>query len=303
MFTIDAHCDTVLHMHDPAMAQSPPPHHLSFDRLPEGGGLQWMACFPLRGMRPYELVTGLLDTLDAAQAEAGLPTVTNAARIKELAGNRSWGVLRSVEGGEALENDLSRMDELYARGVRSVGLTWNHPNALSGGSETPDQGLTAFGREVIERMETLGMAVDLAHISAAGFWGAIDMIKRPAAVSHACCAALCEHRRNLNDQQIRALAERGGVMGVCLCSVFLNGTAKADTDDVVKHFMHLRNIGGRECVGLGSDFDGIDVLPSGITGAADIYKLWDALSKAGVPASDIELMAHGNWTRLLTEIL
>ena len=289
-------------MHDPSMAQSPPPHHLSFDRLPEGGGLQWMACFPLRGMRPYELVNGLLDTLDAAQQAAGLPTVTEAARIKDLEAGQSWGVLRAVEGGEALENDLSRADALYARGVRSIGLTWNHPNALSGGSETPDQGLTAFGRQVIEKMETLGMVVDLAHISAAGFWGAIDMVKRPVAVSHACCAALCEHPRNLNDQQIRALAENGGVMGVCLYPVFLCA-GKADIDDVVKHLVHLRNVGGRACAALGSDFDGIDALPAGITGIADIHKLWGALSKAGVPNSDIDLMAHGNWTRLLTEIL
>ncbi|MCL2084717.1 MAG: membrane dipeptidase, partial [Oscillospiraceae bacterium] len=132
MFTIDAHCDSVLHMHGILSAAS---CHMTFDRLVKGagGGLQWMACFPLKetGPQPYELLAGLLDTLDAAQAEAGIPSVIDAAGLKSLIDGGSWGVLRSVEGGEALENDLSRLDILYGRGVRSLGLTWNHPNALS----------------------------------------------------------------------------------------------------------------------------------------------------------------------------
>lgn len=252
MFYIDAHCDSV------APVCSPPQLDIERMRVCESG-IQFMACFS----PDFDTVKAMLDKLDGFEKE-----LTDA--------DKNWSILRTVEGGECLENDLKRIDYLYRRGVRSLGLTWNNSNALSGGANTPELGLTPFGVQVIERMEELGILVDLAHISPKGFFDALNVCKKPPIVSHTAAFALNPHKRNLTDEQIRAVAERGGVIGVCLYPVFLGG---GDIDAVVRHVEHIRNVGGCECVGLGTDFDGIEQLPKGIEGVQGMPKLFERLDE------------------------
>jgi membrane dipeptidase len=175
--------------------------------------------------------------------------------------------------------------------MRSMGLTWNDENALSGGASTPKKGLTALGAEMITRMEDMGIAVDLAHISEQGFSDALETVKNPPIVSHTAAYALHSHRRNLTDEQIRAIAERGGVIGVCLYPEFLGGT-KIDT--FLRHIEHIRNMGGSESVGIGTDFDGIDTLPEGITAVEDMQKVLDMLD---------EKVIGLNFARVLRDVL
>jgi len=266
MLYIDAHCDSIEPLcpsPDGGFAPVPPDWLPQLDvgrltRVSESG-VQFMAAFS----PDFEAVKCMLDKMDGF--EAALTEV-----------NPNWRILRTVEGGDCLEGDLKRLDYLYSRGVRSLGLTWNNPNALSGGADTPELGLTPFGAQVIERMEELNMPVDLAHISPMGFFDALKVCKKPPIVSHTAAYELSPHRRNLTDEQIRAAAERGGVIGVCLYPVFLGG----DTlDTVVRHVEHIKNVGGCECVGIGTDFDGIEQLPQGINGVEDMPKLFKHLDE------------------------
>lgn len=252
MLYIDAHCDSV----DPL--SSPP--QLDFERMRVcERGVQFMACFS----PDFNAVNAMLDKLD--EFERALDVI-----------DKNWRILRAVEGGECLEDDLTRLDALYKRGVRSLGLTWNNANKLSGGANTPELGLTQLGVQAIERMEELGILVDLAHISPKGFFDALEVCKKPPIVSHTAAFALNPHKRNLTDEQIRAAAKRGGVIGVCLYPVFLGGN---DIDTVVRHIEHIRNVGGDECVGIGTDFDGIEQLPEGIEGVQDMPKLFERLDE------------------------
>ncbi|GHV34187.1 peptidase [Clostridia bacterium] len=279
MFYIDAHCDSVSGW-----------KHLDFQRLRRtfpDGGVQFAACFARENA--YETVNRQLDALDALF----VPTVVRPSDVTRLKNSRSFGMLRAIEGGDSLEGRIERVDEFYGRGVRAFGLTWNTPNALH------DEGLTDFGREVIARLEKLGMLVDLAHISRAGFWDAMGCVKRPPIVSHACAAALREHRRNLDNAQLRAVAERGGVVGICLYPPFLTEGEGADIECAARHIAWVHRVAGREAVGLGTDFDGVDALPEGIADVCDMPKLFDALRAAGMSAEDVELAAGGNWARIL----
>lgn len=252
MLYIDAHCDSV------APIYSPPQLDLERMRVCENG-IQFMACFS----HDFDVVKTMLDKLD--DFESAL-----------TATDKNWSILRAVEGGECLENDIKRLDYLYNKGVRSLGLTWNDPNELSGGANTPELGLTPFGIQVIERMEELDILVDLAHISPKGFFDALNVCKKPPIVSHTAAYAFNPHKRNLTDKQIRAVAERGGVIGVCLYPVFLGG---GDIDAFIRHIEHIRNVGGSECVGIGTDFDGIEQLPEGIEGVQDMPKIFERLDE------------------------
>ena len=277
MFYIDAHCDSV----NPA---SNPPH-LDTERMRvTGSGIQFMACFS----PDFEAVSRMFDKLDGC----GLPNVLNGADVTP----DGWKILRAVEGGDCLfggskGEDVRRLEYLHRRGMRSLGLTWNNENPLSGGASTPEKGLTALGAEFIERMEDMGIAVDLAHISERGFWDAMETVKKPPIVSHTAAYALRSHRRNLTDDQIRAVAERGGVIGVCLYPEFLGGS---DIGTFLRHINHIRNTGGSGCAGIGTDFDGIESLPDGISSVEDMPRILEMLD---------EKTAGLNFARVLREVL
>ena len=164
------------------------------------------------------------------------------------------GLVLALEGAEALGSDPGAIDELWTRGVRIVGLTWNYANAFAGGIDTPDRGLTARGRELVERLAELGVTIDLAHASEQAFSEVLDAV--PSAqvlVTHAGCRAVHDHPRNVSDDQLRALAERNGVLGVMALTVVVGPDAPT-LDRFVDHLEHAASVMGSEHVGLGADF-------------------------------------------------
>lgn len=166
------------------------------------------------------------------------------------------------------------------------------------------KGLTDFGIAVVERMQQLGMIVDVSHLSDAGFWDVVCHAKKPFAASHSNAREICGHVRNLSDDMIRALAEKGGVTGLNFCPDFLNARAgyKGAIEDVVRHAKHIVNAGGYECLGLGSDFDGIPTHAE-LTGADQMPLLDEAFQKAGFSASQREKIFSGNVLRLYRDTL
>lgn len=179
----------------------------------------------------------------------------------------------SVEGAELLGCSLKGLEWAHREGVCAVNLTWNHENALSGSHrENPSQGLTALGRAFVRRMGELGMLVDVSHLSEAGFWDVMELYPRGVIASHSNARAVCEHTRNLTDAQITAIIKQHGVIGLNFYRNFVGG--RGTLDDVRRHLDHFLELGGDQCVALGGDWDGAELIAplSHITHLEDLYE-------------------------------
>lgn len=201
----------------------------------------------------------------AASAAAGTIAVADdeASAQAAFARHASAGML-TVEGMSFLEDDASaaeRLDGLERAGVRMATLTWNGPNALGSGNDT-DQGLTAFGRSVVRELERRGIVVDASHLNQRGFRDLLEVAQAPFACSHSNARAVCDHPRNLEDWQLREVADRGGIVGLNYFNGFLREDGgDAAPDDLLRHADHMLNVAGERVLALGSDFDGSDIAP------------------------------------------
>ena len=225
---------------------------------------------------------------------------------------RTAGILTVEEGG-VLNGRLFRLDELYEKGVRLVTLTWNYENCIgypnSRDRNIMKKGLTDFGIQTVEKMNELGMIVDVSHLSDGGFWDCIRYSRYPVAASHSNARSLCRHPRNLSDEMLRALGESGGVAGLNFYSAFLRERrgqtdgSRASEDDITNHALWMIKEAGEDAVALGTDFDGFDPasLPDGIQGVQDIEKVWDAMRKKGITPRQLDKIAYGNVLRLIHE--
>ena len=197
------------------------------------------------------------------------------------------------------------LEVFYWQGLRAIGLTWNHRNELADGlGVQSDYGLTPFGREVVKRMNTLGMVVDLAHINEAGFWEAMALSTDPVIVSHANAKALCGHRRNMNDAQLDAIRDKGGFIGMCFAPSFLTeNPSDAKLEDVIRHIDYICERIGPEHVAFGSDYDGIESTPEGLEDVSCFPKILARLEALGYSAEDRQKIAHGNVVRVYRHVL
>lgn len=215
----------------------------------------------------------------------------------------------TVEEGGVLHGKAERLEKLYGEGIRLITLTWNYDNCIGSANSTDPEkmkrGLTDFGFEVIERMNKMRMIIDVSHLSDGGFYDCVNRSAFPVVASHSNARALCAHPRNLSDEMLRALGEKGGVAGVNFYSPFLRKHGRADVCDLVRHALHIMDKGGEDVVALGADLDGfgLEDMPRDIQGVQDMGYLWEALKKAGVSSRQVEKMAFGNVNRILCEIL
>jgi len=199
--------------------------------------------------------------------------------IKRIAGEGKISAILSIEGGEALMGKIENLDHFYNRGVRILAPTWNRENELGYGQATGSaRGLKPFGLECIKRMDELGMMMDVSHLNDAGFWDAHNTATRPYMASHSNAYAVMPHDRNLNDDQIMAIVERGGIIGFNMFPQIMASNNRADMDDIMKHFQHFINIGAGNHIGLGCDFDGIPSTPKGITDVSSLEAFGDLLT-------------------------
>jgi len=222
-------------------------------------------------------------------------------RSVEEAAPGEANVILTIEGGEAFGDDPAKAEDFDRLGVRMAALTWNNENriahpALSGSRE----GLTPFGRDVVRRMHHCRMAADVSHLNERGFWDLMDGPVCPMA-SHSCVRRLCDHPRNLNDDQLRALFAAGGFVGVNFYPTFLSEDSRADIDRIIDHMAYMCDLGGEDCVGLGSDFDGIELYPEGMRTAADVPRLIDRLRERGF-GSATEKIAGLNFKRYMENL-
>ena len=223
--------------------------------------------------------------------------------LYRLKRERRRALMLGIENGYAIGDNPKRIEHFRQRGVVYMTLCHNGDNDLcdSARGNAEHGGLSDFGRRVIEEMNRVGMMVDLSHAAESSFYQAIEASRTPIVCSHSSARALCDHPRNLTDDQLRALAASRGVAQVCLYDGFLRKEGGATIDDAVRHICHMVEIAGIDHVGIGTDFDG----DGGIIGCADaseVINLTRRLRVEGFTEQEIEKLWGGNFLRVMREV-
>ena len=238
-------------------------------------------------------------------AECGeVRLVRTAAEAAEARAAEQIYVFLGVEGLAPLGTDLSGLDRLAALGVRTAMLTWNESNALAAGAGAPDTGLTALGRQAVGRMERLGMVPDVSHLGEKSFWDLLEAAQGPVIASHSNCRALCDVRRNLTDDHLRAIRDRGGVVGLNSYHGFVHADRERQTvETLARHAARMIEVMGVEHVGCGFDFCHFmgpgNESAEGVEDAGQVRNLLDCLERMGLTARERTLIARENFLRLL----
>ncbi|MGE5589653.1 MAG: dipeptidase [Bacillota bacterium] len=313
-FVVDTHADSIMAVlaGERRLTDRSEKGHVDFPRLAEGGvTLQVLACYIEEEYKPERALPQALRMIDAiyreVEASQGKAVIAyTVADAERAAAEGRRAVMISLEGGEPVGTDLAIVRMLYRLGVRLVGLTWNQRNAIADGAgEVRTRGgLTTFGVELIKEMNRLGMVVDVSHLSEPGFWDVLEVTRQPIMATHSNARALCDHPRNLTDEQIRALARNGGVMGMNFFPGFLDtDKGKATLQRVLDHVDHIVQLVGPAHVGIGADFDGIGSTPAGLEDVTRLPYLTQGLVDRGYGDDDVLAILGGNHMRVLRQVI
>ncbi len=242
---------------------------------------------------------GWFDASVAAHAD-NICIVRKTADIHDAKANGKLAAILAVENSEAVERSLNVLRSLYRLGVRSIGLTHNPNTWAAAGTDEGEtgSGLTKFGRQLVQEMNQLGMLVDVSHISERGFWDVLHISDTPVIASHSNCKTLCNHLRNLSNEQLKALSANGGVVGITFVPGFIteDGWTKPPAfSKLLNHFDYAIDIAGIDHVGIGSDFDGGGEL---LKDAAEFPRITEGLSERGYSDEDIQKVLGGNHLRV-----
>ncbi len=324
MKVIDMHCDTIARIF--ASAADTPAHlkknsfQLDLDKMQQGNYLlQNFAIFLDKEAErsPYETAKAMIACFyqEMAQNRTVIRPVTRYEEILQNQQENILSALLTLEEGAPLEGSLEKLHEFYQLGVRMLTLTWNYPNELGfpnaaftdGNTEQltqPQKGLTAAGIEIVKEMDALGMIIDVSHGSDQLVHDVLQHSTRPFVASHSNARQVRNHFRNLPDELIRAIAERGGIIGLNFFDQFLKTDTQTEAlmDQIVAHAKHLKKIGGIDVIGLGSDFDGIPLHPE-LPDATVMPKIYDKLKSSGFTAAEADQIFYQNVLRLYKEFL
>ncbi len=314
-FVFDAHCDTLGHAAAPAgyrrdLTQWGQRGHLDLPRMKTGGvNAQIFACFPGVDRLRANPTSGALQRLEAlydliSRAPHQIVLVTIADDLARLTPDGPIGAILGLEGVEALDGQMSLFATFHRLGVRNIGLTWDPRNlAADGVGAGTYYGLTPFGRDLVQACNEKGVMVDVSHLNAAGLEDVLAISSKPIIASHSNARAVADHRRNFTDDQIRAIADNGGVIGVTFERSFLNlDYENASLEDLLNHIDHLVNVAGVEHVGLGSDYDGCTPPPELASG--EKYPLiTQGLLHRGYAPDVIRKILGENFRRVFLDVL
>ena len=187
--------------------------------------------------------------------------------INRAKSEKKIAAILSIENAAALGGKIENLEKAHDLGICIISTTWNGENDLASGCQKSGK-IKPFGCEILQKMQSLGMVLDISHLNFEGFWHAFEIFGGKIIATHSNAKTICDHPRNLDDNQIRAIISRGGLIGLNLYPPFINGAETARLCDLFKHAEHILNLGGCEILSIGSDFDG-----------ADLDKKWDNLDK------------------------
>ncbi len=326
---VDMHCDTIYELRQLQKAGKDYSLrenllHIDLQKMKKGEYLlQNFAMYVnMSKEKPLEEALHLIDIF-YQEMEKNQDLIAPVRTYSDIEENRKAGrmsALLTLEEGEICQGDPAILHILYRLGARMMTLTWNFENSLAYPNKFPpektqdarclpdmEHGVKEAGIRILEEMEKIGMIIDVSHLSDAGFLDVAKYTTKPFVASHSNARALCGHCRNLTDDMIRILAERGGVMGLNFCPDFVNEKkdgkdAVCTIEGLVRHAKHIVNVGGMECLGLGTDYDGI----SGELELKDcsfMPILYDALLKNGFNQDQADAIFEGNVLRVYQELL
>ena len=305
-FAVFMHADTPYRLMKGKSIDRETDVHLSLERIRKGkvGAFASVLFVPTKyhEQGTVHYCTQATKKVDAMLAEHA-SSLRPGLRVEDFEINWKAGhvtVFRTIEGSWCFQRKLDALDSYYALGVRMIGLTWegDHDFATSW-LDYSGTGLTPLGRKAVERMNELGIAVDVSHMSDRAIEDVLSIAKGPVFATHSNARAVCNHPRNLKDDHIRRIAATGGVIGMNFYPLHLRKTGKATLQDVISHIRHVREVGGINAVGLGSDFDGITRGPEGLETPAELPNLRRALQEGGMSDADIAAIFGGNFLRAM----
>lgn len=256
---------------------------------------------------PYEEFLRMYNSLvsEIKKNSDEIEIVRNYKELDQVNQKGKLGAVLAIEEGGVLKGDINKLKEVYNLGIRIITLTWNYKNEIGFPNfkfQYKDNGLTEKGREMVYEMESLGIIPDCSHLSDRGFYDLVEICSKPFIASHSNAREVTNHSRNLTDDMIKALANKGGTMGINFCSSFLGNRNKGYVEDMIKHIKHIKNVGGIDVISLGTDFDGIENEVE-IANISQIGKLAEELSKNGFSEDDIEKIYSKNAIRVFKETL
>ena len=323
---VDLHCDTISEIYkNKGISLKENDLMIDISKLKKSDVL--LQCFAMFTYlkevdSPYKYVNELIDLYEEEieKNSSDIAFAKSYSDIQKNKENNKISAFLTIEEGEAIEGSIENLIHFYNRGVRMITLTWNFENCIGFGNKriiengecvgyTPDKdnGLKPFGFEVVEKMEELGIIVDVSHLSDAGIYDIIDIAKRPFVASHSNARAVCNHPRNLTDDMIKKMANKGCISGLnfypeFLSNDFSNRERKAYIDDTIDMLKYMVNVGGSEFVALGSDYDGFsDILEWKDAGGMGL--LTDAMEREGFSASLIENITYKNALSIIKEVV
>ena len=259
--------------------------------------------------RALEMLSATYDACEVNEDYAAL-----AFSPEEVLENEKQGIMSvclGMENASPIQESLSMLRTFYRLGVSYVTLTHNGDNAVADSAAEGKRwgGLSPFGREVVAEMNALGMMIDLSHASDKTFWDCVELSKAPVVATHSCCRTLCGHRRNLTDEMLKALGEKDGYVGINFYPYFLSDAYdeakpwRPGVKEIADHIDHAVSLAGIDHVGIGSDFDGIEVTPEGVENISQIGVVLDELRRRGYTEEQVLKISGQNlldvWSRII----
>lgn len=308
----DAHCDTIQVMTDTKDSLDNTNYSVNIpDVLTHTPYIQCFAAFvrptytPDRGYeRAYSIIDKFYEEYNKNRDKMLL--IKESKDLKRVIQNNLFGAILAIENGSAIDGNLENIQKFYNRGVRIMGITWNPDNDLASGAKTEnDLGLTDLGKKYIRELNKRNILVDVSHASEKTVYDVLDITNSPIIATHSCSKTLCNHPRNLTDDQIKKIAKTGGVIGVNLYDQFLKPGGNATIDDVIEHIDYMANLAGIDHIGIGTDFEALEPneLPKGITGVRDLDNLFTRMSEKGFSDEEIAKVSGGNFVKCIEKTL
>lgn len=319
MFVLDSHCDTPsMMLRGRDISKDNELAHVDLPKLRQGGvDAAFFALYipaELEEAEAYEHACRLYDTINDAlytNAEV-IALAVSEAQAYENKKNGRFSVFLGLENGSPIGKSLERLKEFYDKGVRYITLCHSRDNEICDSCASKVKrwnGLSPFGIELITQMNRLGILIDVSHVSDETFYDVLKYSSKPVVATHSCCRALCGHPRNMTDDMIKALAAKGGVIQINFYPVFLEEgfdeehmfeASRPSYTRIVDHIDHVVGLVGIDHVGIGSDFDGIDVTPQGLDDVSMMPKVFDEMRRRGYSEEDIEKVSSRNFFSVLS---
>lgn len=285
-------------------------NHTDIPRLKDGGvDLQFFSVWvsPTRYTNYYQQAQVMLNIFNSElnQNTNSLAQARTWSQTDSIIKQNKIAAVIGVEGGHHIENSIDKLVNLYNSGMRYMTITWNNSTdwAISAqDSRSTTLGLSDFGRQVIRTMDSLGIIIDVSHTGIKTIQDILQETQNPIVATHSGVRALRNHYRNLYDWQIQDIANNGGVIGIVFYPYFLNGSSNASIQDVIAHIDHIKNLVGIDYVAIGSDFDGIEVVPMGLEDTSKFPNLTEALFDHGYSKEEVEKILYKNFKRVFEQV-